>query len=67
MKRLLTIEGMHCIRCAAKVEKAMEELGLTAHVDLDAKTCVIEGEADEQEIRAAIADKGFEVVKAETL
>lgn len=67
MKRLLTIEGMHCMRCAAKVEKAMEELGLTAHVDLDAKTCVIEGEADEADIRAVIADKGFEVVKAETL
>lgn len=67
MKRLLTIEGMHCMRCAAKVEKTMEELGLTAHVDLDAKTCVIEGEADETDIRAVIADKGFEVVKVETL
>ena len=67
MKRLLTIEGMHCIRCSAKVEKAIEELGLTAHVDLEKKTCLIEGEADEAEVRAAIADKGFEVVKVEVL
>lgn len=67
MKRLLTIEGMHCMRCSAKVEKTLTEMGLAAHVDLDAKTCLIEGEADENDIRAAIADKGFEVVKVETL
>ena len=67
MKRLLTIEGMHCMRCSAKVEKTLTEMGLTAHVDLDAKTCVVEGDAPEADIRAAIADKGFEVVKVEAL
>ena len=67
MKRMLTIEGMHCMRCSAKVEKTLSDMGLTAQVDLDAKTCLIEGDADEADIRAAIADKGFEVVKVETL
>ena len=67
MKLLLTIEGMHCMRCAGKVESALFDLGLNACVDLESKTCTVEGEADEAAIRDAIAEKGFEVVKIEKL
>lgn len=67
MKRLLTIEGMHCMRCAGKVESALFDLGLNACVDLDSKICTVEGEAEEEAIKDAIAEKGFEVVKIEVL
>jgi len=30
----LTISGMHCERCAAKVEKTLKELGCKAAIDL---------------------------------
>ena len=32
MKLILHIEGMHCIRCAGKVEGALHDLGLNACV-----------------------------------
>ena len=60
------VEGMHCMHCAAKVEKAMMELGAkSAKVDLDKKVCLVEGLSDEAAIRNAVAQKGFQVVKIE--
>ncbi len=57
------VEGMHCMHCAAKVEKAMMELGAkSAKVDLDKKICQVEGLSDEAAIRDAVKQKGFEVV-----
>lgn len=65
MKRILHIEGMHCIRCAGKVEGALHDLGLNACVDLEKKICTVEGEADPAAIRQAVEDKGFELVSME--
>lgn len=62
MKKIIRVEGMHCIRCAAKVENAMKELGLCAQVDLEKKICTVEGDCANDEICAAIEEKGFQVV-----
>ena len=57
------VEGMHCMHCAAKVEKAMMELGAkSAKVDLEKKICQVEGLSDQEAIRNAVAQKGFQVV-----
>lgn len=65
MKRILHIEGMHCIRCAGKVEGALHDLGLNACVDLEKKICTVEGEADPAAIRQAVEGKGFELFSME--
>ncbi len=62
---IVHVEGMHCVRCAAKVEKAMEELNLKAKVNLEEKICVIDGEGDREAITAAIEEKGFQVTNIE--
>jgi len=63
MKRVITIEGMHCSHCSARVEKALRELGLDViSVDLAAKSATVEGGAAENLIREAIEDIGFEFV-----
>ena len=57
------VEGMHCMHCAGKVEKAMMELGAkSAKVDLEKKICQVEGLSDQEAIRNAVAQKGFQVV-----
>ena len=65
MKLILHIEGMHCIRCAGKVEGALHDLGLEACVELDKKICVVEGQADNAAIRQAVEAKGFTVTGIE--
>lgn len=65
MKKIVHVEGMHCIRCAAKVENAMKEMGLSAQVNLEKKICTVEGECANDEITAAIEEKGFQVVGIE--
>ena len=63
MKRIITIEGMHCSHCSARVEKALRELSLNVlAIDLAAKTATVEGDASEALIRDAIEDIGFEFV-----
>ncbi|MBE6599140.1 MAG: heavy-metal-associated domain-containing protein [Ruminococcaceae bacterium] len=57
----LSIEGMHCAHCSAKVEKVLKELGCRAVVDLAA------GKADvtapekltDAEIAEAVTKAGF--------
>lgn len=65
MKKIIHVEGMHCIRCAGKVEGAMHDLGLDAVVDLEKKICTVEGDCENAEITAAIEEKGFQVVGIE--
>ena len=43
MTKTMTIEGMMCKHCAARVEKALTAVGVTAAVDLAAKTATITG------------------------
>lgn len=65
MKAIVHVEGMRCVRCAAKVETAMKELGLSAVVDLEKKICQVEGEVNQEQVKEVIAEKGFEVTAIE--
>lgn len=65
MKRQLTIEGMTCGHCVARVKAALSGVrGVTAaDVDLGKKTAVVEGsDLDDALLTAAVADAGYEVV-----
>ena len=62
MQKTLTIEGMMCAHCAAHVEKALNALpGVSAVVDLAAKTAVVTGDADDESLKKAVADAGYQV------
>ena len=62
MQKTLTIEGMMCAHCAAHVEKALNALpGVSAVVDLAAKTAVVTGDADDEALKKAVADAGYQV------
>ena len=62
MQKTLTIEGMMCAHCAAHVEKALNALpGVTAVVDLAAKTAVVTGDAADESLKKAVADAGYQV------
>ena len=62
MQKTLTIEGMMCAHCAAHVEKALNALpGVTAVVDLAAKTAVVTGVAGDEALKKAVADAGYQV------
>ena len=58
---ILSIEGMHCAHCSAKVEKVLKELGCKAVVDLagaKAEVTAPEKLANE-DIAAAVTKAGF--------
>ena len=62
MKKVIMIEGMHCVHCAAKVKKALDMLGENCEVDLEKKQAVLDTEASDDMLRKAVEDKGFQVV-----
>ena len=65
MKKTMVIEGMSCGHCSARVEKALNALdGVTAKVDLEAKTASIEteGRVSDEQLKAAVTDAGYDVV-----
>jgi copper chaperone CopZ len=68
MKKKILIEGMSCGHCVMHATKALKELGLeNVNVDLATKSAVVEGNASDAEIKAAIEDAGYEVVKIENI
>lgn len=58
----IRIKGMSCQHCVASVTKALEELpGVSdVKVDLDKGEASFNGSVDDQKIRDAIANIGFE-------
>lgn len=61
---LLTIEGMSCGHCSARVEKALNALeGVSATVDLAAKTASVThpDEVSLDALKAAVTDAGYSV------
>lgn len=70
IKKIITVEGMHCMHCASSVEKAVSALeGVKeAKVNLDKKTCTakLSAEVSEDAIIAAIKEAGFEPCGIET-
>lgn len=70
LKKIITIEGMHCSHCAGTVEKAVGEIdGVTAaKVKLEKKVCTVKlaSDADDTTLRSAVQNAGFEVTNIET-
>ena len=66
MTKTIKIEGMSCAHCSARVEKALNAIsGVTAKVDLAAKTATVSSgaEVNDSDLEAAVEDAGYTVVK----
>ncbi len=61
---ILKIEGMTCMHCKMRVEKAIKGVpGVTGvQVDLAKKEAVVTGPADQAVMAKAVADAGYKVV-----
>lgn len=60
----LTVEGMSCEHCSARVEKALNEIGgVKAEVNLKKKAAYItlEKEVDDQTLKGAVEEAGYSV------
>ena len=65
MTKVLSIKGMSCGHCVARVEAAVSSIqGVTSvKVNLGQKTAVVEGTVlDDARLREAVAEAGYEVV-----
>ena len=58
---IIKVDGMHCMHCAATVEKALKGIGLDAKVNLEKGEAVATGTANADQIIAAVKQKGFKV------
>ena len=67
VKTLVYINGMHCTHCSSTVQKAFEERGFNATVNLEEKVAEVYSIAplDEKEIAEMINALGFTFVKME--
>lgn len=65
METVITVNGMMCTHCKARVEKVCKEVpGVEeAVVDLAAKTVTVTGNADIAAVKQAIRDADYEVVE----
>lgn len=65
METVITVMGMMCNHCKAKVEKVCKQVPGTedAVVDLQTKTVTITGTPDLGKVKAAITGAGYEVVE----
>ena len=65
MKKI-TIEGMSCEHCVAHVKEALEGLGASSvTVSLDGGYAECETDKPDADIKAAIEDEGYDVIKIE--
>jgi copper ion binding protein len=69
MKKKIYIEGMSCQHCVNHVTEALKEISgvKTVDVDLKGKYAIVEADRqiDDSEIKNAIEEAGYEVVKIE--
>ena len=67
-KTLLKIEGMMCMHCVGRVEKALKAVEGVESVDvsLEEKSAVVTG-GREEALKAAVAEAGYEVTGVEEL
>ena len=59
-----TVQGMTCAHCVTSVREEVSEVPGVAAVDVDlasGRLTVTGSEVDEQAVRAAVADAGYEV------
>ena len=59
----MTIEGMMCQHCAARVRKALEALGCKGEIELENKCALISDAAgaDDNALREAVEKQGYAV------
>ncbi len=69
MKKVLTVNGMMCAHCKARVEKALSEVEGVAScaVDLEAKTatCALSTPVEDKTLSDAVTAAGYEVVSVQ--
>lgn len=67
MKKKILIEGMSCEHCVGHVKNALEGLeGVSfVTVSLENKCAIIEATTDDEVLKAAIEEEGYDVVKIE--
>ena len=70
MKKLVSIEGMCCAHCAARVEKALSAVSgvISADVKLKKNLAVIRSrdEVSDDEIKRVVEDAGYKVTAIES-
>lgn len=70
LKKIISVDGMHCSHCAGTVEKAISEIEgvIGAKVKLEKNICVakLSADIDDSAIRTAVKNAGFEVTDIET-
>ena len=63
----LTVEGMHCVKCVARITEAVKKINSVkkVNIDLDKKEVKVisSSQLDSSEVAAAIESLGFKVVK----
>ena len=63
MEKKIIIEGMSCSHCSGRVEKALNAIpGVTATVDLAARTATVSGSNDNAALKKAVEDAGYTVI-----
>ncbi|GKU27580.1 hypothetical protein CFOLD11_44070 [Clostridium folliculivorans] len=71
MKKKILVEGMSCGHCVSHVKEALSGLNGVTGVDINltAKTAILEAIEDinDQEIKSAIDEAGYDVVGIENL
>lgn len=62
MSRTLTVKGMSCEHCEQTVEDALEGVAgvRDAAADREAERATVEGDADPDDLVAAVEDAGYE-------
>ena len=68
MRKKILLEGMSCGHCVAHVAEALEDIGasdIVVSLEEKSATCAIEDSVADDEIKAAIEDAGYDVVKFE--
>lgn len=69
MKKIISIEGMHCDNCKAAVERRIEKLdGALCTVNLSKKVAVVKlsRQMSDEELREAVESLDFTVLRIET-
>lgn len=58
----IKVDGMKCMKCVAKVQKAIDAIpGVSGKVDLESKIAEIEGVVNMDVVKTAITALGFDV------
>lgn len=67
MKKIIKIEGMSCNHCVSHVKEALEAIKEVdvLEVNLENKNAIVETEVDNNILKNAIEEEGYDVVSIE--